>query len=105
MKGIWSGDINLNDGELEQQYQRYQDRLSLIMSIKLSSNCDELLGQLTSVLRHLKEDVQYLLTGNLYSFVQNYIHITNSIICMCLIIALPKAQKDYEDKVCKLNFT
>ena len=31
MKGIWSGDVNLNDGELEKQYKEYQDRLSLIM--------------------------------------------------------------------------
>ena len=31
MKRIWSGDVNLNDGELEKQYKEYQDRLSLIM--------------------------------------------------------------------------
>ena len=71
MKGIWSGDINLNDGELEKQYKEYQDRLSLIMSLKLSPNRRELLGQLTSVLRQLKEDVAYLLAGKLYSLILN----------------------------------
>ena len=67
MKGIWSGDVNLNDGELEKQYKEYQDRLSLIMSLELSPNHGEFLGQLTSVLRQLKEDVVYLLAGKLYS--------------------------------------
>ena len=67
MKGIWSRDVNLNDGELEKQYKEYQDRLSLIMSLKLSPNHGEFLGQLTSVLRQLKEDVVYLLAGKLYS--------------------------------------
>jgi hypothetical protein len=71
MKGVWSGDVNLDDGKLEQQYKQYQDRLSLIMSIKLSSNRDELLGQLTSILCQLKEDVVYLLSGNLHSFMQS----------------------------------
>ena len=99
MKGIWSGDVNLNDGELEQQYKQYQDRLSLIMSIKLSSNREELLGQLTSVLSHMKEDVLYLLAGNLYFFEHNY---TVIILVPSACVALPKAQKDYEDKVCKL---
>ena len=39
MKGKWSGDINLNDRELERQYKQYQtqDRLLMIMSIKLQS--------------------------------------------------------------------
>ena len=71
MKGIWSGDVNLNDGELEKQYKEYQDRLSLIMSLKLSPNRGELLGQLTSVLHWLKEDVVYLLAGKLYSLILN----------------------------------
>ena len=64
MKGIWSGDVDMNDGDLERQYKEYQDRLSMIMSIKLSSNREELLGQLTLILSQLKADVLYLLTGN-----------------------------------------
>lgn len=68
MKEVWSGDVNFNDGELERQYKQYQDRLSLIMSVKLSSNCEELFGQLTSVLHQLEEDVLYLLAGNLIVF-------------------------------------
>lgn len=103
MKGIWSGDINLNDGELEQQYKHYQDRLSMIMSIKLSSNRKELLGQLTSVLGQLKEDVLYLLAGNqIYNIILVHTHKLIIILLYCTCVALPKAQKDYEEKVCKL---
>ena len=54
MEGVWSGDVNLNDGEVEQQYKQSQDRLSMIMSIMLPSNREK---QLTSVLSQLKEDV------------------------------------------------
>ena len=50
----------------------------MITGIKLSSNREELLGQLTSVLSQLKEDVLYLLAGNWYFFV--HAHNINSII-------------------------
>lgn len=35
LKGIWSGDVDLNDGKLQDQYKRYSDRLSFIKKIGL----------------------------------------------------------------------
>ena len=32
-RGVWSGDVNLNDGALEQQVKAYQERLSRVNEI------------------------------------------------------------------------
>ncbi len=34
-RGIWSGDVDLNDGDVERQYKKYQDRLLVIQNLQL----------------------------------------------------------------------
>lgn len=94
MRGVWSGDVDLNDGNLHQQYKLYQDRLSRITSLKLSSNLEEVCIQIASMLCELK-DLVYLQNGKCWFLNFNMVFMCNS----CYIVALTQAQKHYEDKV------
>ena len=62
-RGVWSGDVNLNDGVLEQQLKVYQERLSRINDIKPGVEHEGLLRQLTVAIVELKEDLVYLQRG------------------------------------------
>ena len=62
-RGVWSGDVNLNDGALEKQLKLYQERLSRVNDIKLVSDREALLRQLAAAIDELKEDLMYLQTG------------------------------------------
>ena len=64
-RGVWSGDVNLNDGALEEQFQVYQDRLSRVADIKLCDDRGRLLRQLGGIVHELQEDLVYLHTGKL----------------------------------------
>lgn len=65
-RGVWSGDVNLNDGALEQQLKVYQERLSRINGIKSGSDREGLLRQLTAAIDELKEDLMFLQTGTVH---------------------------------------
>ena len=54
----WSGDVDLNDGELSKQYQLYRSRLAFVgaltsTSIRLLDNLEKLHGELATDLVHI----------------------------------------------------
>ena len=58
MRGAWSGDVDLNDGELQQQHKAYQDRLARIECMKYTPDREQLCDHLHSIIDHLKEDLE-----------------------------------------------
>lgn len=59
-RGIWSGDVNLNDGNLEHNYQTYKDRLTSIQKLQLnSSDRTGLSAQLEYFNAQVKEDLEF----------------------------------------------
>ena len=57
-RGIWSGDVDVNDGALEKQYREYNNRLLTIKNLK-SSNAN-LLSQLDDQVQQLKINMEFL---------------------------------------------
>ena len=51
LRGIWSGDVDFNDGGLDKQYKNYKGRLSCIQSLKIrdASDLDGLYTQLNTI--------------------------------------------------------
>ena len=62
-RGVWSGDVDWNDGALQDQFKLYKDRLSRVTDIKLSNDRERLLRQLAAIAHELQEDLVYLHTG------------------------------------------
>lgn len=63
MRGTWSGDDDLNNGDVERQYREYRDCLAEIENMKFSSDHKQLQHQFQSTIDNLKEDLKYLQTG------------------------------------------
>lgn len=40
VRGVWNGDVDLNDGSLQHQYEKYQQCVEAIQSLKLT-NCSD----------------------------------------------------------------
>ena len=59
MKGLWSGDIDLDDGDLQEQLKQYNDRLLSIQDLKFS-DCTVLTSNLQSQFLLLKKDLEFL---------------------------------------------
>ena len=56
----WNGDVDLNDGKLQEQYQAYRKRLASIADI----GAGNVLSQLSSVLNGIKDDLNFINSGN-----------------------------------------
>ena len=65
MAGIWHGDVDLNDGALEREYNAYKDRLQEIDKLKVHSNISrsQLIVQLNSIMRDVNKDREFVHTG------------------------------------------
>ena len=64
MRGIWSGDVNLNDGDLEQQFEEYQRRIEDIKGLQLvTSDREGMYLHLDSVLQPLNADLDFIHSG------------------------------------------
>ena len=61
MRGTWSGDVDLNDGSLEQQYADYRSRLQQIQDLKL--NKQDIPERLESAILDITKDLEFLHTG------------------------------------------
>jgi len=57
-KGIWTGDVDLNDGALEKQYIEYKTKLVTIENLQPSSV--NLLSDLENQLQQLKRNMEFL---------------------------------------------
>lgn len=67
-KGIWSGDVDLGDGELQTQYKQYQCRLKAIKDLCFT-NREIVLQQLLQHSSELQEDQEFLHTSKYCYFI------------------------------------
>ena len=58
----WSGDVDLNDGCLQRDYDAYQHRLEQIKKIGLSDQSN-VCKQLKTLLDSLTRDIEFLSSG------------------------------------------
>lgn len=73
---VWSGDVDLNCGDVSKLYKKYKDLLNFIDS--LSMNC-EILGDLSKCSAMLIEEKEFLVKGT-YACTIVQILITNTVI-------------------------
>ena len=57
----WRGDVDLNDGAVQRQYESYRVRLQ--KADKLSASGESAVEDLRAVLSALKEDLEFIQTG------------------------------------------
>ena len=62
MRGEWSGDIDLGDGQLQQMFQQYKGRLQFINKIGLDERRDHslILTDVQQVQQLLESDLEFL---------------------------------------------
>ena len=62
MRGEWSGDVDLNDGQLQQLFQQYQSHMEFIKTIGLNDRRDHscIISDLLLEIESLKNDVEFL---------------------------------------------
>ena len=62
MRGEWSGDVDLNDGQLQQLFQQYPSRIEFIKTIGLNDRRDRscILSDLLLEIESLKNDKEFL---------------------------------------------
>ncbi len=60
MRHEWSGDVDLDTGDLQQEFKAYRDLLDFYKAIRIGSNCVEDLGKCCQIL--LEEKI-FILTG------------------------------------------
>ena len=59
----WSGDVDLNDGSLQKQYEAYRKRLAFAENIGLDEEHSDVIGQLTSVSKDISDDLELIHSG------------------------------------------
>lgn len=64
-KGIWSGDVDLNDGVLQAKYKEYVDRLSFMKSIGLSDRetKQQLMEDMGMCVEQISTDIAFIAKG------------------------------------------
>ena len=60
----WSGDVDLNDGQVQKQYEAYQKRLDSAKKLGLEDR-NEIKDQLQMLLNDLTKDLEFLNSGQL----------------------------------------
>jgi len=59
----WSGDVDLNDGSLQKQYETYLTRLGIAKGIGLKGGKQGALRDLKIVKSDILKDLQYVTSG------------------------------------------
>ena len=98
-RGFWSGDVDLDDGKLEQEYAAYQDWLKSIENLKLLHPPDDtkVFYQLTEIRKKIQDGLVFLYSGTLALNIVS-IDVVNSLYINLFLTALQKAQANYEEK-------
>ena len=98
-RGFWSGDVDLDDGKLEQDYAAYQEWLKSIENFKLLHPPDEtkVLYQLTEIRKKIQDGLVFLYSGMLTLNIVST-DVFNSLCTNLFLTALQKAQANYEEK-------
>jgi len=68
----WSGDVDLNDGSVQKQYDAYQNRLKKVGSIGLEDGIS-VTDQLEDLLQNLTKDLDFVYSGDLCLFYTHYV--------------------------------
>lgn len=58
----WNGDVDLNDGKLQEQYRRYQQRLEFVNSLGLCGRT-RTPQDINEASQDLKDDLDFIHTG------------------------------------------
>ena len=61
--GEWSGDVDLNDGKLQQQYCNYKLRMEVINSVGLNKSLVEVKSDLSRELNVIKNELKFVSKG------------------------------------------
>jgi len=64
--GEWAGDVNLNDGKLQQQYIQYKSRMEEVKSLGIGKSVDEIKSILSKEVATIRSDLSFLSNGILY---------------------------------------
>lgn len=59
----WSGDVDLNDGKLDSNYQQYRAKLNMISSIGIGSRRPLVNNDLSTCYQQLIQDKDFLVKG------------------------------------------
>lgn len=62
VKGLWTGDVDLNDGKLPLLYETYTDRKESIKALGLPNPSDRasVIKDLSAEKKHLEEDLNFV---------------------------------------------
>ena len=68
VKKVWTGDVDLADGELQKSYEAYLQRLEFVENIGLPprNHRPELIDDLQAVLTLICKDLEVILDGNMH---------------------------------------
>lgn len=97
-KGIWSGDVDLNDGVLQAKYKEYVDRLSFIKSIGLS-DCEtkqQLMEDMGTCVEQISTDIAFTAKGKMYETTCTCT--CTSMIVYDLVLELQQRNSEYCEK-------
>ena len=65
VRGEWSGDVDLNDGKLDDLFQKYKKALGTASQIRLGSSA-QLCGDLTATLDSVQHYLTFIHEGELF---------------------------------------
>lgn len=60
----WNGDVDLNDGSLQQQYHAYRKRLTFIENIGENRECTDIVDHLSTISTDISDDLGFIHSGN-----------------------------------------
>ena len=64
--GEWSGDADLNDGKLYQQFKIFCERKERMNSIGMQESMEAIRTELTAIVGTVKDDLHFISSGMLY---------------------------------------
>ena len=71
--GEWSGDVDLNTGDLQRSYEQYKSKLAIISGVGLGSRQGRAIvkDDLSTIFTQLRSDKSFIIDGMLYSTLNN----------------------------------
>lgn len=66
MKLRWSGDVDLNDGTLQEQYAAYRNHLAFVETVGVNGEHSDAAGQLATISADISDDLTFIHSGKVY---------------------------------------
>ena len=69
VSGVWSGDVDLNTGDVQRAYEEYRSKLELVSKIGLGSRQGRAMisEDLNKVYSQLRNDKEFIIKGKVYT--------------------------------------